>query len=223
MDAKRFFLSVFILSVISFVFLITSRDSLGEGLIFIYEAPLHIGILSFALFFLWKKDLATTLKYLGVPGDLKRNILFTIGGFIGLMIALFATTALLSALGINDAAKVAGIVQGLPLYILAMAVLFAPFSEELFFRAFLMQFFENIFTYLKLPMLRGAAVLFSAAVFSLPHFSYGSIAEIAGAFAIGLVLALVYKYSKSILPCIAIHMVYNLIAITVMLLLSVGT
>ncbi|NYZ77569.1 CPBP family intramembrane metalloprotease [Candidatus Micrarchaeota archaeon] len=213
MDAKRVFLAVFLLSVISFfILLAVARDT------FYYEAPVHLAIFSLALFFLWKKDLGTTLRFLGVPGDLKRNILFTIGGFIGLMAALIATTALLSALGINDGEKVTGIVKGLPIYILVFAVIAAPFSEELFFRAFLMQFFENVFTFLRLPMLRGAAVFFSAVAFSLPHFSYGSVTEIIGAFAIGLVLALVYKYSKSVLPCIAIHMIYNLIAITVMLL-----
>jgi membrane protease YdiL (CAAX protease family) len=62
-----------------------------------------------------------------------------------------------------------------------------------------------------------AAILLAAAVFALLHLSYGSVVEIAGAFSIAVILGIVYVKSKSIIPSIIIHMIFNLISISVML------
>jgi|YelNatPaOPRAMG01_1025707.scaffolds.fasta_scaffold08038_8 membrane protease YdiL (CAAX protease family) len=196
MDTKKILLLVFILSVLSFfTLLILDKES------YLYEAPLHIGLFSIALYFLWNKDLKTTLHELGVPGDLKTNLAFSLSGFLAIMASLFILAYIMNFFGINDQSKIADIVDKLPLYLLILAILFAPFSEELFFRGLLVRRF---------------GILPAAALFSILHISYGSAGEIIGAFAIGVILGLIYKQSKSILPPIIVHMTYNLLAIAIM-------
>ncbi len=206
MDAKKFFLVLFILSIISFFpLMIFFTDT------YLYEAPVHLGFFSFAMFFLWKKDLKTTLKSLGIPGDLKKNILYTVGGFIAIGISLFIIGYALSGLGMNDQQNITELVKTLPLYLLAMAVIFAPFSEELLFRALLI---NKLKKYTKSSVL---AVIIAAVIFASLHITYGSVVELAGAFAIGAILGAVYIKSESILPAILIHMAFNLMSITIML------
>ena len=197
MEPKKFFLVVFAACVFSFIILYYfAKES------YLYEAPVHIGFFSAAMFFLWKKDARTTVKSLGIPGNLKKNIIAVVGGFIAITIALYIVSYALWSFEIDDQREVTELVNKLPLYLLVMAVFFAPFSEELFFRAFLVP---------------KVGIFGSSILFALMHLSYGSVSEIAGAFTIGLILAVVYKYSKSIIPPIAIHMGFNLVAITVML------
>lgn len=197
MDVKKFFIGVFILCIIGFFYLFFF---IGET--YLYEIPVHLGFFSAAMYFLWKRNLKTTIKSLGIPGKFWNNVKFICAGFFSIIITLFAINIIANYLEINDQSAVVDIVQQLPLYILIMAVLFAPISEEIFFRAFLVS---------------KIGVLGSSVVFALLHISYGSVIELIGAFSIGLILALIYKHSKSIVPPIAIHMGYNLIAISVML------
>jgi membrane protease YdiL (CAAX protease family) len=63
-------------------------------------------------------------------------------------------------------------------------------------------------------------VVLSAILFGLSHITYGSVVEVAGVLAVGLVLGTVFVRAKSITPCIAIHLIYNLISISAMLLLK---
>jgi len=93
-------------------------------------------------------------------------------------------------------------VLGFPEYLIIFAVILAPFSEELFFRAFLT------------PKI---GVIGAAVVFALSHIAYGSIVEVVGAFVLGLIFSLVYVRSKSITPCIAMHIAYNALAIFTMM------
>jgi len=205
MDAKKFFLVLFILCILSFFpLLIFFTDS------FLYEAPIHLGFFSIAMYFLWKRDLKTTLKSMGVPGNIKKNVLYIIGGFIAILITLFALGYLLTGLGLNDQKNIMDIVNMLPLYLLAMAVVFAPISEELFFRALLIN---------KIGERTGqiAAILIAAAVFAVLHISYGSVVELVGAFSIAVILGVVYVKSESIMPPIAIHMIFNFLSISFML------
>lgn len=209
MDAKKFFLVLFILCIVSFFpLLIFFTDT------FLYEAPIHLGFFSISMYFLWKKDLKTTLKSLGIPGNTKKNVLYIIAGFIAIFATLFALGYLLTYLGLNDQKNIMDIVNMLPLYLLVMAVIFAPISEELVFRALLIT---------KIRKWTGseiAAILIAAAVFAMMHISYGSVVELAGAFAIAVILGIVYVKSKSIVPPIAIHLIFNLFSISFMLWLG---
>ncbi len=166
---------------------------------------IHLGLFSIAMFFLWKKDLRNTLKELSFPGNIKKNILFTVAGLATIFFALLVFGMVASALGFNDQEKITEKVSTLPLYVLAFAIIFAPLSEELFFRALLV------------PRI---GIVFSSLFFGLMHFSYGSVIEVAGTIIVGFILAAIFRISKSITPCIFIHVIYNLVSITVMRFLT---
>jgi uncharacterized protein len=193
---KRLFLALLAVSLISFVLLLVFfRDT------YLYDGALHLGMLSLAMYFLWKKDLAATLRGMGFPGGIKNTILYTVGGLMAIFAMLFVLSIIALHFGFNDQANVAVKIDSLPLYILALAVIFAPLTEELLFRALLVPRF---------------GVVLSALLFGAMHFSYGSVVEVVGVAMVGVLLGFVYQRSKSITPCILIHLVYNLLSILVM-------
>jgi membrane protease YdiL (CAAX protease family) len=153
------------------------------------------------LYLLWKKDLRSTLEALDFPGDIKRNVVLSVAGFAMIFVVLFLLGIAAQIAGFADQEAVYDKVNELPLFILAFAILAAPVSEELFFRAMLV------------PRI---GVVFSSVLFGMMHFAYGSVVEVAGAALIGLILAIIYKASKSITPCLIIHILYNLISVIVM-------
>jgi membrane protease YdiL (CAAX protease family) len=159
---------------------------------------MHLAILSLALYFIYEKDLPTFLKRFGIPGNLKRNALYVVAGLGGIFITLTILTVVFLSLGISDHQNVINVANALPLYVLLFAIIFAPISEEFFFRAFLSN---------------KIGIIPSSIIFGIFHFAYGSVVEIVGAFLIGLILAIAYKRSGSIIPSIAIHLIYNLIAV----------
>ncbi|HSB47686.1 MAG TPA: CPBP family intramembrane glutamic endopeptidase [Candidatus Bilamarchaeum sp.] len=165
-------------------------------------AALHLGILSLALFFLWKEDLRSTLKALGIPGDLKDNLVYS-AATLGAMFLLSLLVGIASfVFGFSDQAKIAEKISGLPVAMLVAAALLAPIGEELFFRATLV------------PRI---GPILSSILFGIVHFTYGSVAEVVGVLLLGFVLALSFQKSRSILPCILSHMAYNGLSILVML------
>jgi len=175
-----------------------------EPYYYIASGAIHIGLFSVAMFFLWRKNLGQTLGGMGFPGDMKRNIIYTVAGLAFVFIALLILEAVFSAFELSDQEKIVEKVSTLPWYILIFAIIAAPVSEELFFRAFLV------------PRI---GITVSSIAFGLVHFAYGSMVEIVGAIIIGVILAVVFKSSRSITPCLAIHIIYNLISIAVMRLL----
>lgn len=196
---KNIFLFLIIFSIISFIFLLLYfRDS------YLYDGSIHLGIFSLAMYLLWKNDLKTTLHDLGFPGSIKNALVYSVAGLGAIFILLFILGILSLTLGFNDQNKISEKIADLPIYILVFAIFFAPLSEELFFRAFLV------------PRI---GVLFSAFVFGLVHLAYGSVIEVVGVTLVGIILALVFKTSKSITPCILTHMIYNLLSIIAMRLL----
>ena len=90
-----------------------------------------------------------------------------------------------------------------PLLLFLGAVVVAPFTEELFFRG---------------ALLRRAGLIPSTSLFSVLHFAYGSLFEVIGAFFIGGILAITAQKTKSLLPPIIIHALYNFLALMVFLM-----
>jgi membrane protease YdiL (CAAX protease family) len=84
---------------------------------------------------------------------------------------------------------------------------FSPIAEEVFFRGFL-------YGALRRRMRAPLAVLLSAAVFSLFH--YPSAEPMAAAMVLGVVVAVVYEYSGSLLAPIMTHMAINLSFVLIM-------
>ena len=206
---KVIFLSIFIFAVLAFV-LVLSCQAFGLSCGFVSDnylvlgtASIHLGILSLALFLLWKGDIRSTLKSLGIPGDLKKNIIYTFLALVAMFIVSFIIGLASLYFGFNDQEKIAEKISDLPLAMLLAAAVLAPIGEELFFRASLVP--------------RMGAVL-SSLIFGAVHLTYGSVVEIIGAVFLGLVLAVTYQRSKSIIPSIASHIIYNSISIAVMLL-----
>lgn len=197
---KRFFLFSLSFSIIAFFFILFfARET------FMYNAALHCAILSLALFLIWKDDLGSTLASIGFPGEIKRTILFTGGGFMAIIAFAMVLNLASMVLNFNDQAKVSEKIGDLPLYVLALAVIGAPITEELLFRAALVPRF---------------GIIAPALAFGIVHLAYGSVVEVVGVAAIGIILGFIYDKSKSITPCIIIHLVYNLLSIIAMRMLT---
>jgi len=116
-----------------------------------------------------------------------------------LFLIALSVSVFTSLLGLNDLQKVTETVKQIGqispvvfLYYLTVRVL----TEEIFFRGFLV---------------KKTGIFFSAVLFGLAHFMYGSVTEVFGAFAAGLFLAYYYKKNNNLLPNIIGHMAYNAI------------
>lgn len=81
-------------------------------------------------------------------------------------------------------------------------VLANSFIEEFFFRSFLIDRF---------------GIFWSTLAFALMHISYGSLFEIIGAFALGLVLAFYWKKDRDVYVLFFGHAIYNLFIIFIAL------
>jgi len=117
--------------------------------------------------------------------------------FVLLLYTAFIVGSILAITGANDTHLVGEKVQELLLSPLAVAYILVVrvSAEEIFFRGFLT------------PKI---GVLWSSVLFAVAHYSYGSIAEIIGAFLLGILLAAYFQRSKSLLPNILAHILYNL-------------
>ncbi len=192
---KNILLACFLFSLIFALYFLVSGSP-------VYIVFFHFALLFAALFFLFKKDWKSTLKSIGIPGNFRNNIAWTAIGFFSIIILTMVLNLVMPYLfGIQDSDKIVDKVSTLPTYLLFFAFLVAPFTEELFFRAFLSSRF---------------GMIASSVLFSFSHFAYGSIIEIVGTFVLGMFFCIIYKYSKSIVPCIAIHFLYNLVSLILM-------
>ncbi len=124
------------------------------------------------------------------------------------VIGLFLIILLVGLIGLffylidmNDQANVKDVVRSLPWISIPFAIILAPLAEEIFFRGFL---------------LKKLGLWASAIIFAVLHFAYGSIVEIAAAFAIALLLSYLFVKTKSLWPSIIAHSLFNLLALTVM-------
>jgi membrane protease YdiL (CAAX protease family) len=206
---RRIFFSIFLFSILLFI-TVTACQALGgvgicqavsDNSLYLGSGAIHLGLLSLAFFFLWKKDLKTTLQSIGFPGEPVKVVVFSVLCLMAIFLLLFTLAFASLLLGFNDQQKVTEKISDLPLLVLLFAAVGAPITEELFFRGYLTG---------------RIGIVASSAVFGLMHLAYGSVVEIVGAFVIGLVLASTMKLSKSVTPCILAHMAYNTLAIIVM-------
>ncbi len=202
---RRLFLALFFLSLLTFIL----------GLAFFKETYIHqiamqMGMGFLAIFLIWKKDLRTTLTSIGIPGKLKDNVVFTVAGLFTLFALAFAIGMSSMIFGFNDQAKISEKVNSLPLIVVVGAVLLAPIAEELFFRGFLVNWITD------LTKISWIGIIVSGLVFGMLHFGYSSVVEVVGASMIGILLGVVFRSSGSLVPCIAIHMIYNLLSVAMM-------
>ncbi|MFH0738076.1 MAG: type II CAAX endopeptidase family protein [Candidatus Micrarchaeota archaeon] len=178
---------------------------LTDNALYLGSGAIHFGLISLALFFLWKGDIKSTMEPLGFPGKPLHVILFSVATLAAIFVVLLVLGIASMLLGFNDQQNVTDKIADLPLIVLIFAALGAPITEELFFRGFLTDKF---------------GIIGSSLLFGMMHVAYGSLVEVIGAFLIGVVLAIAFKMSKSITPCILAHMAYNALAITVMVMFA---
>jgi membrane protease YdiL (CAAX protease family) len=147
-------------------------------------------------------DLAPALERLGLRRvaikEFAKHTVLLLAALVAVGIVL---SKLFHALNMNDLASVTDSIEtiaGQAPLLLAYFLSVRVFSEEVFFRGLLV---DRI------------GVLPSTCLFALAHVFYYSFAEVVGAFFLGLILALWFKKTRSLLPVVAAHTLYNLFAI----------
>jgi len=184
---------------------------------------LHLTLFSFSMYFICKENFNETRKKLGLFTEPLKQIGYGIAGFIVIVILAILLNLALYYVGFNDEQKIVDTVQGFPFYLVVFAIVFAPISEEVFFRAFLLTELDallsgvlkkfrtnSVIKYTPLFL----ALVITSALFASAHFAYGSIAQFLGAFLIGACLGLIYKRTNSIVPVMLAHFLFNLLSLT---------
>jgi len=137
----------------------------------------------------------------------KKEILGSIGLFLSLFIGFIIIVSIINLLGINDLALVESALNEAiafsPIYFL-ITIIFLVFAEELFFRVFL---------------IKRLGVIISTIIFTILHIGYGSVAELIGVFFLGLILAVWYDKFGSLIQNYSGHLLYNLLAISLIILI----
>ena len=87
-----------------------------------------------------------------------------------------------------------------------LAGLWAPLSEEVFFRGFVVPGLAHKYGV-------GAGVVIASGVFAMAHVQPGTVGAVVPTFALGVALAMAYMRSGSVLPGIFIHALHNTVAI----------
>lgn len=133
--------------------------------------------------------------------DFKRTLVLTA---ILLIVSIILSTVFLS-IGFTDLEKVGNVIEKLKqtqpallIYLLVARV----FVEEFFFRGFLS---------------KKTGALVSSLAFAAAHFTYGSMAEVIGAFVLGYILAKAFEKNKTLVPNILAHMLYNVFTLLLLL------
>lgn len=166
---------------------------------------LHLGMLSLGLSLCYKNNLKNTLAELGFFDKILKNILIGVVLFFCLIILLIMLNLLIKNTSLADSEKVYGKLETLPLYLLPFAFILAPFSEEVLFRGYLSRRF---------------GILVSSIIFSSVHLGYGSSAELIFTFIFGLFAGFIYQKTKSLIPSITVHILFNIYAILIFLIVK---
>lgn len=148
--------------------------------------------------FEWKKILAE----LGIKNP-KAGFFFkkTTKLFLQLVAVAIILSIALVAIGFNDTQSVFETISAIKtqsVFLLFYLLIVRVTAEEVFFRGFLTT---------------RIGMLASSALFGLAHFFYGSIAEMIGAFFLGLVLSRAFLKNKNLMPNIFAHILYNFLVL----------
>ena len=204
-------ISIFFLLILSiFIF---PLDQFGSSVFYI-----SLAFAVCALFLSsWNTNVSSGLSYLRLAPKWKDApvlILQSFVLFVACATVTLAITGIFLLAGTLDTKNVYDKVVLLPWPVLILAFTLAPLGEEMFFRGFI---FRKMSGWLgarlngALPWIIGA--LFSSLLFSLMHASYGSVAELAVAFAVGLVLCVGVKKTNSLVPAVLAHVAFNFVSI----------
>ena len=53
---------------------------------YLHVIAMHMGIFFLAMFFIWKDTAEQTMRSIGIPGNIKKNIIYTAIGFFAIMV-----------------------------------------------------------------------------------------------------------------------------------------
>jgi len=118
----------------------------------------------------------------------------------GLILASVIIMLFFYSIGMSgDAEKVTSVITQAGFLEVLLAIIAASFVEEIFFRGYLQ---------------RKTNLLFASFVFAYFHIIYGSLSEVVGAFALGLMIGYAYKRTNNLFTPIAGHLMYNLVTVS---------
>ena len=206
----------------------------GSGVFYVSISFLLIAVMLSSLGSTPKQGIAY-LRIIPKKGEIAPLLAWSVAALLACCLVTGAVSAVLYFLGWLDTAPVGEKILSLPLPALLAAFTLAPLGEETLFRGYL---FRKISECLRERMTKqkqraklkedssysglfpaAIAALISSLLFSALHFSYGSFAELAVAFSIGIVLCAFTQKSKSLLPAILAHASFNLLSILFTVLL----
>ena len=165
----------------------------------------------------WNTDVKHGLTYLLLAPKWKEAPSLALQSFVLFVACVMVTvsiTGIFLLAGALDTKNVYDKIILLPLPILVLAFTFAPLGEEMFFRGFLFRKVSDFFW----ARLEGTpswiiGAFLSSLLFSLMHASYGSIAELAVAFAVGFALCVGVKKTNSLVPAVLAHAAFNFVSV----------
>jgi hypothetical protein len=130
-----------------------------------------------------------------------RIVLTALSYLVIMFVVAFIIGAIFYATGqADDLQKVPDALKNAEFLDVLITLLIGSVVEEIFFRGYLQ---------------KKTNILFSTFVFAYFHIIYGSLAEIIGAFFLGLILAYSFKRTKNLYVPTISHILYNLITVTI--------
>lgn len=136
--------------------------------------------------------------------NIQKEILISLGYLLILISISMIVGMVFYQLGMHeDLQKAPNLLKELPILEVLTVLLIGSFTEEIFFRGYLQEK-TNIWV--------------STFIFGFFHVIYGSLAEIIGAFFLGLALGHEYRKTKGVFSPILTHVTYNLIVISMVTL-----
>jgi uncharacterized protein len=137
----------------------------------------------------------------------KKEIIGGLALFGALLLGFVFLTIIINIIGFNDLELVEEVINeslSENVLLFVITVFFIVFAEEFFFRAFLV---------------KRTGIWISTLLFTLAHIGYGSFAQLFGVFFLGLILAYWYKKNNSLFQNFLAHLLYNMFAIIIYLII----
>lgn len=168
-------------------------------------------------FFMYRKDLKKYFKdfWKNKSEYMEIGIRYWIIGLLLMLTSNFVLNVILKSGGANNEKAVQTMIKSLPLFMLIDAGILAPFTEEIVFRKTLKDIFNDKWKFIILSFLLfgGAHVINSSNtlidyLFIIP---YGSL---------GAAFAYAYYKTNNLFTSITLHMMHNIILITISILLK---
>ena len=220
-DFVRLPAALFALLLLFLSLLVFPPDSFGSSVYYVSMAFFACALFAAS----WRKGTRNGLEWLGLSfrrQDAPVLALQAVALAAACVAVALAVSGIFYLAGALDTEAVYEKMMMLPLPALIAAFTIAPLGEEALFRGFIFRKAgewlsgrRKIFCSGKAGGLSiwAAAAVFSSVVFALLHAPYGSLAEIAVAFCIGMVLCAGTREFGSLWPAVAAHAAFNFASI----------